>query len=119
MKATIELRNLRIYAYHGCFEEEQVVGNNFIVDADLLIDASLPAQTDSVSDSLNYVGACETIRDVMSRPRHLLETVVADLVSELHARHDAQGLLGGWVRVRKMAPPIGVPMESVGVKMDL
>ncbi len=119
MKATIEIRNLEIYAYIGCFEEEQTVGNRFIIDADLEINAALAAVSDDVGNALNYVEVCECLREVVLEKRHLLETTVSAMVQELHVRFDRRGLLGGWVRLRKMAPPIGMQMESVGLRVEL
>lgn len=116
---TIELRNVEIYARHGCYAEEQKVGGRFIVDADLVVDASRPAESDNVADALNYVEVCHLIADVMSRPHHLLESLVAEMVSCLEERYAARGLVGGWVRIRKVAPPIGLQIESVGVKASL
>ncbi|MBQ3634657.1 MAG: dihydroneopterin aldolase [Bacteroidales bacterium] len=119
MTATIEIRNLEIYARHGCFAEEQVVGNQFIVDADLRVDAARPAESDDIADALNYVGVVEVVREEMAKPSHLLEHVVGRIVARLRAEYGSAGLEGGWVRVRKMAPPVGVRMESVGVKMEI
>jgi dihydroneopterin aldolase len=28
----VELVDMHFYAYHGCFEEEQIIGNNFLVN---------------------------------------------------------------------------------------
>ena len=119
MNAIIELRNLEIYAFHGCYAEEQRVGNRFIFDADIEVDASRAAQSDDVSDALNYLAVVDVARSQMAVPRHLLESVVSSIVAELHRRFDSNGLLGGWVRVRKMAPPVGSPMESVAVRMSI
>ena len=116
-RGVIELSGLEIYAYHGCYAEEQTVGNRFIVDAELGADTELAADTDDVRNALNYVEVCEVIAAVMGRKHHLLESLVADIVDELHCRFDSRGLKDGWVRVRKMAPPVGMKMDSVGVKM--
>ncbi len=119
MIATIELRELELYAYHGCFAEEQVVGNYFIVDADIEVDATRCAKTDNVADALNYVNVCTLIRSEMSKPQHLLESVAANIVAHMHEEFDAQGLCGGWIRIRKMSPPVGVKLASVAVRMSL
>lgn len=119
MIMTIELRNIKLYAFHGCYAEEQLVGNHFIVDADLEVDAACAISTDQVTDALNYVEACQAMQQVMAQPCHLLESVVANITAELRNRFASKGLCGGWVRVRKMAPPIGMDIESVGVKAQI
>ena len=119
MEATIEIRNVEIYARIGCFEEERIVGNRFIVDADLEVEAGVPAETDDIADALNYVRVVELIREEMGEECHLLENVVKRIVDRLRGSFGNEVLKGGWVRVRKMAPPVGVQMESVGVKMAI
>ncbi len=32
--ATISITGMEFHAFHGCFKEEQVIGNTFIVDVD-------------------------------------------------------------------------------------
>ena len=46
MKDRVELVGMQFYAYHGCFEEEQRIGNKFIVSFWAEADLSLPARTD-------------------------------------------------------------------------
>lgn len=118
MDMTIELRDVEIYARHGCYREEQLVGGRFVVDADLVVDGARPSATDDVRAAVNYVAVCRLIDEEMARPHHLLESLVANLAQALTARFGPEGLKGGWIRVRKMAPPIGMQVESVGVRLD-
>ncbi len=119
MKMTIEIRGLRIYSHHGCYEEERRVGTTFVIDADLEVDATRPASTDDVADALNYVEACEAIAGVMRREHHLLEALAADMAEVLRSGFASKGLAGGWVKISKLSPPIGMEMASVAVKADI
>lgn len=119
MDMTIEIRGLEVYAHHGCYAEERTVGGRFVVDADLVVGSDAVARTDDVSTTLNYVDACRLAAEVLSRPRHTLEALAADLAARMAESFAARGLRGGWVRVRKFAPPIGVQVEGVGVRVDL
>lgn len=119
MEMTIEIRGLRLYSHHGCYAEERRVGTTFLVDADLRVDAGAPARTDDVADALNYVAACETIARVMATEHHLLEALVADAARALRDEFGVKGLKGGWLRIAKLAPPIGLQLESVAVKADI
>jgi dihydroneopterin aldolase len=38
--AIIQIENMEFYAYHGCFQEEQVVGNQFLVN--ILVEVDTP-----------------------------------------------------------------------------
>lgn len=116
---TIEVRGLKIYSHHGCYEEERRVGTNFTIDADLVIDGSRPAETDNVADALNYVEVCETMAEIMKTPHHLLESLADEMAREIKGKFASRGLKGGWLRIAKMAPPIGLQLESVAVKVKL
>lgn len=119
MDMTIELRGLEVYAHHGCYAEERTVGGRFVVDADLVVESDAVAATDDVSTTLNYVSACRLIAEVMSLPRNTLEALAADIARHMEERFAGRGLRGGWVSVRKFAPPIGLQVESVGVRVAL
>ncbi len=114
----IEIRGLSIYSHHGCYAEERQVGARFVIDADLNVDASVPSQTDDVKDALNYVEACEAIALVLRTPHHLLESLADDVIAELKTRFVSKGLKGGMLRIAKMAPPIGLELERVAVRVD-
>lgn len=119
MEMTIEIRGLRLYSHHGCYAEERRVGTTFVVDADLRIDASKPAKTDDVGDALNYVAACETIARVMSKEHHLLESLVSEATEALRREFGSKGLTGGWLRIAKVAPPIGMELGTVALRGEI
>lgn len=119
MEMTIEIRGLRLYSHHGCYAEERRVGTTFIVDADLKVDTTTPAETDDVRDALNYVAACETIARVMGKEHHLLESLVREAISALRREFSAKGLKGGWLRIAKVAPPIGMELGTVALRGEI
>lgn len=119
MEMTIEIRGLRLYSHHGCYAEERRVGTTFVIDADLRVEASKPAQTDNVCDALNYVAACEAITRVMSKEHHLLESLVSETAETLRREFGDKGLKGGWIRIAKIAPPIGMELASVALRAEI
>ncbi|MGC9355356.1 MAG: dihydroneopterin aldolase, partial [Mariniphaga sp.] len=50
----VEIEGMRFYAYHGHFEAERVVGNEFQVDVQLETDCEAAATSDNLEDALNY-----------------------------------------------------------------
>ena len=50
----IELTNMCFFSHHGCFEEEQIIGNKFIVNLTVTYDSKRAQKTDNVEDALNY-----------------------------------------------------------------
>lgn len=119
MIATITLEQIKVYAYHGCYREEQIVGNNFTVDVTLRVDAQLAAESDDISNALNYVAVAQIVKEEMAVKSHLLENVVMRICRRIWGELSSRGLVGGTVHVRKMNPPVGVEMTSVGVLMNI
>lgn len=118
MLSTIELDDIRIYAYHGCFEEEQRVGNWFTVNVSLDVECQKAAETDDIANALSYVEVYRLVRREMAQNSHLLENVVMRIIKALRAEFAHQGLVGGRVKVSKMAPPVGGSMKSVSLTMQ-
>ena len=45
-EGVITVSNIKLYSYHGCLEEEALIGGNYIVDVEIFTDYSLAAQND-------------------------------------------------------------------------
>ena len=52
--STIFLKDIRCYAYHGVAPQENLIGNEYVIDLKLKVDISKAAQTDEVADTVNY-----------------------------------------------------------------
>ncbi len=46
--STVLLEGMRFYACHGCFKEENIIGNAFEVDLKVELDSSLVEKSDNV-----------------------------------------------------------------------
>jgi 7,8-dihydroneopterin aldolase/epimerase/oxygenase len=116
LKNTINLENMEFFAYHGCYKEEQVVGNHFVVNLRLETGSLVAADTDNINDALNYQHAYQIVSKEMAKPSHLLEHVckriLASLFSELELLDFAQ------VTVSKLNPPMGGKMDRVSVTLS-
>jgi dihydroneopterin aldolase len=113
MTATIELEEIEIYAFHGCYEEEQRVGNKFIVNISLDVECSKASETDNINDALNYVEVYNIVKEEMSIKSHLLEHVTRRIIERIRLTFDSQQLQKVKVKVSKMAPPVGGQMKCV------
>lgn len=48
------LRGLKFHGFHGVKEEEQKLGQKFLVDVDAWMDLRKPGQSDKLSDTISY-----------------------------------------------------------------
>ena len=111
----IKLEDIEFYAYHGCFEEEQVAGNWFTVNLSLETDMKLPSKSDQITDALNYQIVYEIVKHEMEIKSHLLENVASRILKSLFDRFGQ--LDQATIRVSKMNPPMGGKMKCVSVEL--
>ncbi len=111
----ILVEGMEFYAYHGCFKEEQIVGNHFKVDLEMEADCTIAAQTDNISDAVNYQKAYEIINKEMAIKSHLLENVCDRILNSLF--FEFKSLEKATVKVSKMNPPMGGKILCTSVVM--
>lgn len=109
----IELRGLRAYGYHGCFDFERRDGQEFVVDITLWLDFTRAAATDELAATVDYGELAERAVTIVSGPaRNLIETVVAEIADEV-MRDDR--VSAAEVVVHKPAAPIPHTFSDVRV----
>ena len=114
-KITIE--EMEFYAFHGHYKEEQIVGNRFLVDLEMETNMDLPAGTDQLDDAVNYQLAYQLIKDEMRMKKsNLLENIAGRILEALFKK--MSGIEKATIQIRKMNPPMGGPIKSVGVTMS-
>ena len=109
---TILIEGLKIYAHHGVYLQENVVGNYFEVDVRLDFNADMAMRTDNPDMTVNYAVVVDLIKKCMDRPAKLLEHVVYGIHKELMQQF--REILGGSIAVYKIQPPLSAEMKRVG-----
>ena len=112
---TIEIKDMEFYAYHGCFAEEQIVGNKFLVDLTLEVDCDKAKISDNINDAVNYQIAYEIIKEEMEQKSHLLENIAHRILKNLFKK--LNGILIARVKVSKINPPLGGRIGNVNVTL--
>lgn len=112
----IQIENMEFYAYHGHFEEEQIVGNRFLVDLEIETDMQVPAKSDDLKDALNYQVAYNLVKEEMQTKSHLLEHIAGRILDALYRNFNT--IKKASVKVSKMNPPMGGKMERVSVTLS-
>ena len=73
--STIELKDVRLYAFHGVLEQERRVGGDYSVSLRVHYNICKAMETDDVNDTLNYAHLLDIIKQEMAVPSNLLEHV--------------------------------------------
>lgn len=116
MKNTIEVSGIEVFAYHGCMDEEARLGGKFVVDVEITTDFMKAAQTDELSDTIDYVRVREIIVEEMAKRSKLIEHVAHRILTKFRAEFKAMDK--AWIKVRKLSPPIGGVVKEVAVVIE-
>ena len=105
MTGILEIEEMEFFAYHGCFEAEQTVGNKYKA-----------AVSDQITDALSYQTAYEIIAVEMMKRSHLLEHVGLRMLDALYAAFPQ--LLYAKIKISKMNPPLGGQIRCTSVTLE-
>ena len=116
MMDKIIITDLELFGRHGVYPEEQVLGQKFLVSAELFMDTRKAGKTDCLEESVNYGTVCHEIKTFLEEHTyHLIEAA---------AEHTAEYLLLQFpllsqvtLELKKPWAPIGLSVESVSVKI--
>ena len=112
----IRIDNLEVYAYHGVFPEENEKGQPFFINMVLYTDLRPAGLTDDLLLSTHYGEVSHLVNDWMkSHTVQLIETVAETLAAEILRKFPLIKALD--LEIRKPQAPIGLPFESVSVKI--
>lgn len=112
----IRIEDLEIFANHGVLSEENILGQKFIISAQMDLDIESAASDDDITNSINYADVCAFIEDFTKSNRFKLIETLADRI--------AIGILQKFskansveVEVKKPNPPIHLHFDYVSVKV--
>lgn len=113
----IKIENLEIFANHGVFQEENKLGQKFLVSATLYTDTRRAGRTDELTASIHYGEVSQFIDSYMkSHIFQLIERVAESLAEELLVNIPL--LQKVRIEVKKPWAPIGLPLETVSVEVE-
>jgi dihydroneopterin aldolase len=111
----LRLKNMRFFAYHGLFPEENILGQFYEVDLDLFSDLAVAGQTDFVEKTINYPDVYRLVEEVVTQQRFKLVEALAEHIAQRVGQDFSPIAL--CVRVRKPNPPI--PAHFDGIEVEL
>ena len=111
----IILNEIRVYAFHGCMEEEKKIGSDYIVNLEVETDMINPAKTDDIVDAVDYVSLNKIVKEEMSVSSKLLEHVAQRIIDRvLKQFSEVESIV---VSVAKQNPPIVGDVGEVCVRL--
>jgi dihydroneopterin aldolase len=113
--AAISINGMEFHAYHGCFKEEQVIGNTFIVDVFLETDTTEAEVTDDLRKTVNYASVYSLVKKEMEITSKLIENVARRILDAIIASFPQVTFVE--LKVAKMNPPVGGKVDRVSVTL--
>jgi 7,8-dihydroneopterin aldolase/epimerase/oxygenase len=111
----IVIAGLQFYGYHGVGEEERRTGGYYQVDAEIYYDLSRAAESDSLSDTIDYGEVFRLLRRMGKQSQHyLLESLAEAMAAAVLDGFPARGVL---IRLRKLNLPFDSQVTYVGVEI--
>ena len=112
----ILIENMEFYAFHGHYHEEQIVGNKFLIDLIIEADLEPAAGSDRLEDATDYQLAYRAVKRALELKFNCLEHIAGRILESLYDKMG--GITKATVKIRKMNPPMGGHIGSVGVEMS-
>jgi dihydroneopterin aldolase len=112
----IELEHMEFFSYHGCYAQEQVVGNYFLVDLKFTTDCNPAIKSDSLADTVSYLDVYGLIKEEMAKKSKLLEHVAGRILDRLYTVFPER-ISNVTIKIRKMNPPLGGKLGNVSVTL--
>ena len=107
----IKVNNIKLYAYHGCLDEEAKIGSEYRVDLAIKADLKKSAKTDYLIDTVDYVHLNHIVKEEMAIRAKLLEEVAQRILNRIFK--ELRKVKKAKVSVSKINPPIGGNVEEV------
>ena len=113
--STIRLKNIKIYAFHGCMVEEGKIGSDYLVNLSVKSNLDKAAKSDRLSDTVDYVLLQKIVKEEMAVRSKLLEHVGSRIIDSIFKTIPIAKSIK--ITVSKLNPPIGGDVEEVSVTM--
>ncbi len=114
--STIRLKNIKIYAFHGCLLEEGQIGSDYLVNLSVRADLDKASNSDELEDTVDYVLLQKIVMEEMGVRSKLLEHVGKRIVNKI--LFDIPLVTYVKVTVAKVNPPIGGDVAEVSVTLN-
>ena len=106
----IEIKELEIFANHGVYPEENVLGQKFVISATLFTHTRQAGLTDDLSASINYGEVSHMITDFTRNHTFKLLEALAENLAEM-LLDSLSGLEQITLKIEKPWAPVGLPLK--------
>ncbi len=111
------LKAMQFYGYHGVLNEEQKLGQRFVVDLELGLSLREAGLSDDLEATVNYAEICDHVKRIVEgSPFRLIEALAEYIASSLLESYTK--IINVTVRVLKPNPPVSVHFAGAVVEIE-
>ncbi len=112
---TIHLQQCHFRSHHGVYEEERILGGDYIVDLEVKYLPKVEV-VKALQETLNYEQLFKLVQERMMQPTPLLETIVMEIAHKILNNYlDVREVS---IKIEKCNPPIPGLKGSVAVSYE-
>ncbi|MDQ3190622.1 MAG: dihydroneopterin aldolase [Bacteroidota bacterium] len=112
----IHIEGMEFFAFHGLLDEEQKIGNKFVVEIKIEADFNDAALNDDITGTVDYSKVYELVKKEMAIPSRLIEHVAKRIQNSV--LNNITRIKHLEIKVIKLRPPINGIMEKVSVTLN-
>lgn len=113
---TILLENMKFYAQHGFFEEENIIGGQFELTIELKTDFSKSMTSDELEGTVDYSKVYSIVEEEMKTVSKLLEHLGKRIIDRLYKTFPEIKKIK--LKISKLNPPITGDIERVSIVIE-
>lgn len=114
--SVIALEGMRFFAYHGFYEEEQILGGEYIVDVTITTSFTKAAVDDDLYKTINYETVYLICEANMRKRSKLIEAVAGRIALDI--KFQFKNIRELKVSIKKLNPPLGGRVDAARVEVD-
>lgn len=115
IRQKVALEGVRFFSYHGFYPEEQLLGNEYLLDIETETEVKDDGYED-ISRTVNYERLLSIAEEEMAIPRKLLETVAHGILEKI--RHEFLSVIRIRIVIRKLHPPLAAEVHNSLIELN-
>jgi len=112
----IAIEGMRFYAFHGFYDEEQKIGNDYEVSVYVDTNFAAAASKDDLAGTVNYETIYRIVKIEMQKRTRLLEALAQRIIDKIKALFDTIETIT--LRLAKLSPPISGDINRVWIEIS-
>lgn len=113
----IALKNCAFFARHGVYNEEEILGQRFFVDAELTVESKDALANDDIDGTVDYGRAFSAIEKIVKGKRkYLIEALAYEVAKALCKKF--KPVVHAKVAIRKPNAPVPGVLDTVEVTVE-